>query len=138
MKPAEGAKRLVQRGWIAVLATGAGHSYNPLMERALVVLGFTPEGGSVRIRLPGALPDRIDAVLGPAHLLDRRGVGEVHVLEADRAGAFRQAAGDVLFCPKCGYNMTGLYEARCPECGSRYTLDQLAAAQKQEQLEASS
>ncbi len=57
---------------------------------------------------------------------------------AERAERVRQAAGDVLFCPKCGYNMTGLYEARCPECGSRYTLDQLAAAQKQEQLEASS
>lgn len=31
-------------------------------------------------------------------------------------------------CPHCGYNMTGLGEARCPECGSIYTLDELWAA----------
>jgi hypothetical protein len=49
----------------------------------------------------------------------------------ERATRVRQAAGDVLFCPKCGYNMTGLYEGRCPECGSRYTLDQLYAAQRE-------
>lgn len=28
-------------------------------------------------------------------------------------------------CPKCGYNLTGLREARCPECGATYTLDEL-------------
>ncbi len=54
---------------------------------------------------------------------------------AERAERVRQNAGDVLFCPKCGYNMTGLYESRCPECGTRYTLDQLAAAQKKETVE---
>lgn len=54
---------------------------------------------------------------------------------AERDERIRQCAGDVLFCPKCGYNMTGLYESRCPECGTRYTLDQLAAAQKKETIE---
>jgi hypothetical protein len=40
------------------------------------------------------------------------------------------AAGTrTLSCPVCGYNMTGLSEARCPECGSKFTLDQLVAAQ---------
>ena len=32
-------------------------------------------------------------------------------------------------CPICGYQLTGLSEARCPECGARFTLDQLFAAQ---------
>jgi len=32
-------------------------------------------------------------------------------------------------CPKCGYSMKGLYESRCPECGARFTLDQLVAGQ---------
>jgi len=32
------------------------------------------------------------------------------------------------FCPACGYNMTGLQQARCPECGEAYTLDELFAA----------
>jgi hypothetical protein len=43
----------------------------------------------------------------------------------------RLAAGGAgtLACPICGYNMTGLREARCPECGVGMTLDELVAAQ---------
>lgn len=36
-------------------------------------------------------------------------------------------------CLKCGYDMTGLREARCPECGTQFTLDQLCASVRQEQ-----
>jgi DNA-directed RNA polymerase subunit RPC12/RpoP len=32
-------------------------------------------------------------------------------------------------CPQCGYRMVGLYESRCPECGTAYTLDELIARQ---------
>ena len=31
-------------------------------------------------------------------------------------------------CPACGYDLTGLHEARCPECGRSYTLDELFSA----------
>src|SRR5688500_6031130 len=37
--------------------------------------------------------------------------------------------GAVIFCPKCGYALNGLREARCPECGEIYTLDALLRAQ---------
>lgn len=30
-----------------------------------------------------------------------------------------------LYCHKCGYNLTGLRENRCPECGSNHGCDQL-------------
>ena len=50
---------------------------------------------------------------------------------AKRANAF---GNRVIFCPRCSYNLTGLHEARCPECGSAYTLDELLAAQQGEQL----
>jgi hypothetical protein len=33
-------------------------------------------------------------------------------------------------CLQCGYSMKGLSEARCPECGRQYTLDELLAAQR--------
>src|SRR4051812_13644738 len=36
-----------------------------------------------------------------------------------------------VLCPACGYNLTGLREARCPECGGSFTLDELVASQPQ-------
>jgi hypothetical protein len=37
--------------------------------------------------------------------------------------------GAAVSCPVCGYSMVGLREARCPECGAGFTLEQLLAAQ---------
>jgi len=28
-------------------------------------------------------------------------------------------------CPQCGYNLSGLSQCRCPECGATYELDKL-------------
>jgi hypothetical protein len=49
---------------------------------------------------------------------------------AERVQRLSRAGGGVL-CPLCGYNLAGLTEARCPECGSRFTLEQLTASQPQ-------
>ncbi len=44
----------------------------------------------------------------------------------ERVAAARGAASDEpIGCPMCGYNLAGLYEARCPECGTRYTIEEL-------------
>ena len=32
-------------------------------------------------------------------------------------------------CPTCGYSLVGLYEPRCPECGARFTIDELIRRQ---------
>src|SRR6185295_18227797 len=37
-------------------------------------------------------------------------------------------------CPRCGYSMSGLDAAACPECGARYTLDELIRAQDYDSL----
>lgn len=37
-------------------------------------------------------------------------------------------------CVNCGYNLTGLREARCPECGTQYTLDVLLTTMLQRTL----
>ncbi len=42
---------------------------------------------------------------------------------------------DAVCCPICGYNMTGLKEARCPECGNTFTVDELFTAQSERQQE---
>ena len=46
----------------------------------------------------------------------------------ERAVRLKAISMGTLACPHCGYNMTGLYEARCPECGTRYTLNELFAS----------
>ncbi|HEV2292538.1 MAG TPA: hypothetical protein VGR35_01705 [Tepidisphaeraceae bacterium] len=48
---------------------------------------------------------------------------------AERAERLGASGHDGVVCPTCGYNLTGLKEPRCPECGSEFTLDQLLAAQ---------
>jgi hypothetical protein len=46
----------------------------------------------------------------------------------ERAARLDAIATGTVACPHCGYNMTGLHEARCPECGTRYTLNELFAS----------
>lgn len=56
---------------------------------------------------------------------------------AERADRVLAASTSGAVCPTCGYNMTGLREPACPECGARFTLEQFAALQplrEQEEL----
>lgn len=48
---------------------------------------------------------------------------------AERGARLARSGRDAVVCPTCGYNLTGLGETRCPECGTRFTIDQLLAAQ---------
>lgn len=56
--------------------------------------------------------------------------------DAERKARQQAAHTDVLTCPTCGYNLTGLVEARCPECGSRFTLNDLLSKQPSRMTEA--
>ena len=47
----------------------------------------------------------------------------------ERAQRARASSRSTIVCPTCGYNLTGLSESRCPECGSKFTLDELIALQ---------
>jgi len=47
----------------------------------------------------------------------------------ERALRLQNSGTDAIVCPTCGYNLTGLKESRCPECGTQFTLDQLLASQ---------
>jgi len=48
---------------------------------------------------------------------------------AERAQRISRSSKSAVTCPTCGYNLTGLSESRCPECGSKFTLDELIAGQ---------
>jgi hypothetical protein len=49
---------------------------------------------------------------------------------ADRTAKVRAARG--IPCPRCRYNLTGLKQSICPECGASFTLDELFASLKEE------
>lgn len=49
---------------------------------------------------------------------------------AERAQRVTASSRSAITCPTCGYNLTGLAESRCPECGSKFTLDELLALQQ--------
>ena len=49
--------------------------------------------------------------------------------KTERAARIRTGASRVLTCPRCGYNMTGLGQASCPECGASFTIDELIDSQ---------
>ena len=47
----------------------------------------------------------------------------------ERSGRLRGAGRLTVACPRCGYNLTGLQQTTCPECGTTYTIDELIASQ---------
>jgi hypothetical protein len=53
----------------------------------------------------------------------------------ERGERLRQLGIHAVACPDCGYNLTGLREAKCPECGAAYTLDQLYATLTEQRAE---
>jgi hypothetical protein len=48
---------------------------------------------------------------------------------SERRARFRTGSVQAIVCPACGYNLTGLAQTTCPECGATYTIDELVAAQ---------
>jgi hypothetical protein len=53
----------------------------------------------------------------------------------ERAQRVRASSRSAITCPTCGYNLTGLSESRCPECGNKFTLDELLALQSKVEVE---
>lgn len=53
----------------------------------------------------------------------------------ERGERLRRLGIHAVTCPDCGYNLTGLREAKCPECGAAYTLDQLYASITEQRAE---
>ena len=47
----------------------------------------------------------------------------------ERTERVRRRSANTLVCPTCGYNLTGLQEPTCPECGTVWALDELYALQ---------
>lgn len=52
---------------------------------------------------------------------------------AERLARLAASSAASVLCPLCGYDLRGLSAARCPECGTVFTLEELAAAQPQRQ-----
>jgi len=54
---------------------------------------------------------------------------------AETAERLSPAATQAIVCPTCGYNLTGLSEPRCPECGTKFTINELIASQPSRNVE---
>jgi hypothetical protein len=54
---------------------------------------------------------------------------------AERSARAKSSTKTAVTCPTCGYNLTGLSESRCPECGAKFTLDELIGLQKHNEVE---
>ncbi len=52
------------------------------------------------------------------------------VWRSGKRAAWERSVRAYPICPKCRYPMRGLRRAQCPECGTRYTLDQLWTGQR--------
>lgn len=50
----------------------------------------------------------------------------------ERAERLAARGVETVSCLACGYNLTGLRTAQCPECGAEFTLDVLLAGQRRE------
>jgi hypothetical protein len=48
---------------------------------------------------------------------------------SERSERLARGGGEAIVCPACTYDLKGLRETRCPECGARYTIDELFASQ---------
>jgi DNA-directed RNA polymerase subunit RPC12/RpoP len=47
---------------------------------------------------------------------------------AERLGRLTARGTPAIACPLCGYDLAGLTEVRCPECGASFTLEQIVLA----------
>jgi hypothetical protein len=108
--------------------------WNTALAGLVAVAGGAAFAGALRA-VARALPPGIALLLGGA------GVPIMWVLAtvllwretpAERLARMSSLVGGAsVLCPVCGYNLSGLREARCPECGGSFTLDELAAGQPQ-------
>ncbi len=56
--------------------------------------------------------------------------------ELNRAGGFRLPTPVAPLCPRCQYNLTGLRDARCPECGHEFQWQTVRRKARAQWLEA--
>ncbi len=104
-----------QRTWAAtVLSLVAG------VLLGLLVEGVLPAAAEVGALIGGGVPPIVWVL---ATVLIWRET------PAERIARLTAAGTDAVSCPTCGYNLTGMREARCPECGAQYTLDELLTTQ---------
>ncbi|MCB9853406.1 MAG: hypothetical protein H6819_09955 [Phycisphaerales bacterium] len=124
--------------WIAIWRS----SIRWTQRRVASTLGAVGGGAFAAMLGIGALRHLIGIPIEPATMFGNSLFPLVFVLAsvfiwretaAERFERMRGRGVDTVACPICGYNMTGLREARCPECGVVFTLDELLSAQSQEQ-----
>ena len=103
---------------------------NERVLRTVLAAGAAVAAGIVIGGLVGMLEEDVGAFVGSAAApLLWLGATAFIWREARGEVVSRGADGGTVVCPACDYNLAGLREARCPECGVQFTLDELFARQ---------
>jgi hypothetical protein len=114
--------------------------WTPARERNTVLAGVAALAGGVALAVAlatvaPAMPHVIAALIGGGTVPIVWVLATVLLWRetpAERLARMSNLVGNpTVLCPICGYNLSGLREARCPECGASFTLDELAASQPQ-------
>jgi hypothetical protein len=88
--------------------------------------------GAAAGALVGMVEDSLGAFIGGVTAILFWLLGTVLIWRetaGERVERLRARSPEAIVCPSCGYNLTGLRQTTCPECGARYTIDELAALQ---------
>ena len=101
--------------------------FNHWIGRCRRSFGWHRIGGGNAIVAPGGVSLFAGTVMAPLLWL----ISTVFIWRespAERTNRTNESGRHTIVCPTCGYTLNGLSEARCPECGTRYTLEDTVAA----------
>jgi hypothetical protein len=130
---------VVLLGWVAWLyhIWGSYSKKRHILKTILICLGIAVATIGVGCAFGASMRQPEFLIAGTVFLGIAGVVGVVTAagFEGARGRAIRSLGAVQVVCPRCGYSMAGLESSVCPECGARYTLEQLIAGQGYEGLE---
>jgi DNA-directed RNA polymerase subunit RPC12/RpoP len=118
--------------WYLLWRSGVQWNLSRVLGTFLAALGAAIVGGLAGVFATSLTEGSFGAFLGGFLAIILWLVGTVFIWRetaAERAERVKGSGKSGVTCPTCGYNLTGLSESRCPECGSKFTLDELMALQ---------
>lgn len=120
--------------WHELVLWNSRRIANTILAGVAALLGGLALGMLVIVASAGAAPTGIAVAVGgglPPVIWVAATVFIWRETPDERARRLASMGGAGLCCPLCGYSMSDLHTSNCPECGAKFTLEQLLIAQRQ-------